>query len=486
MILFNRIILTSTSLLILGFTPQYAQTPDTFWTKTYGGAENDAGLSVKQTPYDNGYIIAGYTRSFGGGGRDVYLIKTDENGDTLWTRTIGYDYDETGYSVVQSADSGYVISGNWYNAPLANLKFWKVDMNGSSLWNKTYDMTERDYGREIQRTTDGGFVAVGAVYTEGQGSIILIKTDSYGDTLWLHTYAFGQEGRSVQQTADGGYIITGDIIANLYFDVVLIKTNSSGNTLWTKAYGGSYWDEGHSVRQTNDGGYIIAGRWGASSNDYDVYIIKTDSNGNPDWTKTYGGTSWDCAHSVQQTFDGGYIVAGYRYALTGHADVWLLKTDSNGDTLWTRIYGGTANDQARSVLQTSDGGYIITGYTESFGTGARDVWLLKTEPDTLSLAENQIRNPQISFLGISPNPFEEKTSIRYQTVKDNTDIKMQIYDITGRLVKTLFPPSTNSLLPTVVSWNGRNDTGDELSSGVYFLTLEARNYAKTIKLLLIK
>ncbi len=285
--MFNRIILTITSSLILGFTLQYAQTPDTLWTKTYGGAENDAGLSVKQTPYDNGYIIAGYTRSFGGGGRDVYLIKTDENG-------------------------------------------------------------------------------------------------------------------------------------------------------------------------------------------------------NPDWTKTYGGTSWDCAHSVQQTFDGGYIVAGYRYELTGHADVWLLKTDSNGDTLWTRIYGGTANDQARSVQQTSDGGYIITGYIESFGAGARDVWLLKTEPDTLSLAENQIRNPQISFLGISPNPFEEKTSIRYQTINDNTDIKMQIYDITGRLVKTFFPPSTNSLVPTVVSWNGRNNAGDKLSSGVYFLTLEARNYAKTTKLLLIK
>ena len=203
--------------------------------------------------------------------------------------------------------------------------------------------------------------------------------------------AFQSEGFSVQQTSDGGYIVAGynapaqsSITRN---DIYVIKTNSSGDTIWSKTYGGTDNDEGNSVRQTTDGGYIIAGytrSFGAGS--YDVYVIKTNASGDTLWTRTYGGTGDDYGYSVQQTSDGGYIVAGQTSSFgAGGYDVWVIKTNASGDTLWTRTYGGTGDDYGHSVQQTSDGGYIIGGYTTSFGAGSADVYLIKTDAsgDTL-------------------------------------------------------------------------------------------------------
>ncbi len=153
------------------------------------------------------------------------------------------------------------------------------------------------------------------------------------------------------------------------------------DTLWTKAFGGTNEDYGRSVQETSDGGYIIAGytkSFGAGS--YDVYLIKTDANGDTTWTKTYGGSNIDQGYSVEQTSDGGYIIAGNSKSFgAGLDDVYLIKTDANGDTTWTKTYGGSNIDQGYSVEQTSDGGYIIAGYTKSFGAGSYDVYLIKTD-----------------------------------------------------------------------------------------------------------
>jgi hypothetical protein len=193
------------------------------------------------------------------------------------------------------------------------------------------------------------------------------------DTLWTKTFGGSSSdvGNSIQQTMDGGYIITGytySFGAGMG-DVWLIKTDSSGNTSWAKTFGGSNRDKGYSVKQTSDSGYILTGYTVSfSAGLEDVWLVKADANGDTQWTKTSGGIGLDIGSSVQQTTDSGYIIVGWTNSFgSGDYDFWLIKTNAYGDSLWTKTFGGIGSDVGKSVQQTIDGGYIITGYTESFG-----------------------------------------------------------------------------------------------------------------------
>jgi hypothetical protein len=356
----------------------------TNWARTYGGESNDAGSSVQQTT-DGGFIVVGETYSFGAGGTDVYLIKTNAQGDTLWTRTYGGSRCEMGRDVRQTSDGGYVITGSiWtYGVGDTDLYLVKTDSSGREVWTRVYGGLGRDAGHSVRQTTDGDYIIVGTSRSSGDslGDVWLIKTNASGDTLWTRTFGGPSEdmGNSVQQTADGGYILAGSTrsFGAGSDDVYLIKTDAQGDTLWTRTYGGTGSDDGNSVEQTTDDGYIIAGStssFGAGSND--AYLIKTDAQGDTLWTRAYGGPSREAGYSVQQTADGGYIIGGLTFSFgAGSDDVYLLKTDAQGDTLWTRIYGGSQNDGGRSVGQTSDGGYVVAGFSRS---GVLKVYLIKT------------------------------------------------------------------------------------------------------------
>jgi hypothetical protein len=370
-------------------TPVPLSTPKG-WIKTFGGIANDICFSVEQT-FDGGYIIAGWTSSYVSGRADFWLIKTNNNGNEEWNRTFGgtdYDYGE---SVQQTTDGGYIITGitNFsYNTGYGDFWLIKTNNNGNEEWNKTFGGTNVDWPHSVQQTTDGGYIIMGVTNSFGSGNedIYLVKTDADGNKLWDKTFGgISQDlGYYAQQTSDEGYIITGGTYSSSSgsYDIWLIKTNINGDETWNRTYGGISGDNGYYIQQTSDGGYIVIGyTYSFSSGKEDIWLIKTDTSGNKVWDKTFGGIHHDGGYSVQQTSDGGYIITGYTDSFdAGNYNVWLIKTDNNGIEEWNRTFGGTTtDDNGRSIQQTSDGGYIILGSTKSYDTGDYDVLLIKTD-----------------------------------------------------------------------------------------------------------
>jgi len=375
---------------------------DSIWRKTFGGDANDYGYSVQQTT-DGGYVIAGVTDSFGAGSSDVYLIKTDSAGNLLWQKTFGGDLYDEGRSVQQTTDGGFIITGytESFGTEGCDVYLVKTDPNGNQKWEKTFGLGDEDRGYSVRQTSDGGYIIAGMTYSVSFDPFVvtydayLIKTDANGNSQWQKTFGAGDwdwyvEGRSVQQTSDGGYIIavTAYMIffgvgspSRVEYEIFLVKTDPNGNSQWEKNFGVSWQDFVNSVQQTSDGGYIIAGTTSPFGT-YDVYLVKADPNGDSQWEKTLGTGDDDRGYSIQQTSDGGYIIAGKTWSFgAGSSDVYLIKTDSAGNLLWQKAFGGSDYDEGRSVQQTSDGGYIVAGWTTSFGAGNPDVYLIKTGPN---------------------------------------------------------------------------------------------------------
>jgi hypothetical protein len=408
--------------------------------RTYGGESYDSGQSVQQIS-DGGYIVAGTTYSFGAGNADVYLIKTNAFGDTLWTKTYGGSLSDLATSVEQTSDGGYIVAGFTESLAAGDLDIYLIKTNdlGDTLWTKTYGDSLSDLGNSVQQTTDGGYIVAGYSYLVPRDEdVFLVKTDANGDTLWTKTFgdtSAMNSGNSVQQTTDGGYIIVGSslIINDGNIDIYLIRTDALGEPLWTKTFDASFTDVAYSVQETSDGGYIIADGTAAFDPNGDMYLIRTTASGDTLWTRTFGGDGYDEALSAQQLSDGGFAVVGFKDVLdVGSGDVSLIRTDASGDTLWTRTYGGDSSDEGKSVQETSDGEFIIAGYTYSFGSGFADVYLIHTDtrsptPVTAAASDNTILLPGIDDDDQVLIQFSEPTN---QPLIDATNID-QILSLSG-------------------------------------------------------
>jgi len=305
------------------------------WDRTYGGSKDDWVSSLIQTT-DGGYAVAGYTKSFGAGEADFWLLKLDKKGNRIWDKTYGgsgYDYAS---SLVQTSDGGYAVAGSTESRGAGGRDFWLLKLNsqGKLLWNRTYGGSKDDEARSLIQVNDGGYLLAG-------------WTDSYG----AGTYDFW-----------------------------LLKLNSQGKLLWDRTFGERGWDEARTIIQTSDGGYTVAGfTWAKGvEDDDDLWLLKLNSQGKLLWDRTFGGSKEDRASSLIQTSDGGYAVAGSTTSKgAGNYDFWLLKLDKQGNQIWDRTFGAGTLDWANSLVQTSDGGYVVAGSTESKGAGGRDFWLLK-------------------------------------------------------------------------------------------------------------
>ena len=328
---------------------------DIMWDKKFGGAQQDYCSKVKQTS-DGGYILMGATDFYSDVNAEILLIKTDTDGNKLWDKTFGDIGSDYGYDVQQTDDGGYIISGTLQTLDKANGWLIKTDSNGNMIWNKTYKDSDFDAAYSVVQALDGGYIVTGGI-TNPEGTDVdlwLFKTDSNGELLWEKTLGDNQEiGNSMQITDDGGYIITGvtaysdTFISRPYVnmiissqdirqeDVLLMKTDSEGELQWDKKIGKPDYEYGYSVQQTSDNGYIIAGVGSDGIKYTDALLIKTNSEGQEEWRKTFGGYNYDEVYSVQQTSDGGYILTGFKS--TGlYRDLWLIKTDSNGDVPTSR------------------------------------------------------------------------------------------------------------------------------------------------------
>jgi len=367
----------------------YATAPVISYQKEFGGQDNDIAYSVQQTA-DEGLIIAGRIDSWGNGGIDGWLIKTNIEGHEEWNYTFGGENSELFRKVKNTSDGGYILTGITNSFGYGSSDIWlvKVNQEGLEEWQYTFGGADGDWGMSVEQTMDDGFIVVGHTLSFGAGfyDIYMVKTDAFGNEEWHQTFGGTEEdfGYSVLQTSEGGYVVLGFTVSfgSGSRDVWLIKTDAQGNMEWDKTFGGSERDEGYSVQQTTDGGYIITGYTESFGNgQYDVWLIKTDSQGQEEWDKTFGGSVWDEGYSVQQTTEGGYIITGYTISYgNGAKDIWLVKTDNAGNEEWNYTFGGINNEAGQQILQTFSGGYVIVGYTESRGSGQKDVKLIKTSP----------------------------------------------------------------------------------------------------------
>jgi hypothetical protein len=460
--------------------------------KTYGGVYSDVGYCVQQVT-DGGYVVAGVYNSHSPENSDVYLIRTDSLGEVLWERTYGGSLSDAGYSVRQTGDRGYIIGGytrSFGAGGEPDFYLIRTDSVGNVLWDSAYGGVALDYCHSARQTRDGGYIAAGLSSSfPDPFAIYVIRTDSVGALLWEIAYgvrSYLYNGCSVEQTEDGGYIIGGMSFSGdpAFNDVCLIKMDSLGSETWRGSYDNSVNDFGCSARQTKDSGYVITG-WTGPSGNPDAYLLKTDSLGTVLWERTYGQEGTHHGYCVRQTTDGGYVIVGDA-KLVGSEwySVCLVKTDSLGQLQWKRAHGGFWPDQGYYVEQTEDGGYIVAGATRSFGAGGDDVYLIKTDENGLTGVEEMrkrffVIHQSFQLLQNHPNPFSRSTAISY-TLPAATQVTLAIYDITGRLVETLVNETQQ---PGVhqVQWNR-----DSNPSGVYFYCLKAGEFGETRKMVVVE
>jgi len=367
--------------------------PDLLWSNTYTGGYGEICYAVRQTS-DGGYILAGEIIYNNG---DFWIVKTDENGDSLWCRQFGGPDDaDDDYclSVQQTADGGYLLAGHTESFGAGNADAWliKTDENGDSLWSRTYGGTGEDKFTAIQSTSDGGYIFVGATSSLGAGDydFWIVKTDENGNSLWSRTFGGSQNDycRSVLQTSDGGYILAGstESFGAGDYDLWIIRTDENGHSLWNRTFGGIEDERSTSVLQTSDEGFIIAASTESFGNgNEDFWIIKTDENGDSLWANTVGGSANERCAAVFETPESKYILAGTTESTGLDEDFWLVKVDFDGDSLWSQTFGTINRENCYAMQQTSDNGIIMAGDFRIQPWGLNHFHLIKTGPETIGI-----------------------------------------------------------------------------------------------------
>lgn len=510
------------TILILALSVRvFAQAPTIEWQKCLGGSGFDEAYSIQQTS-DRGYIIAGVTNSNDGdvsgnhGGGDYWLVKLDTIGNIQWQKCLGGANSEGAFSVQQTYGNGYIVAGYSWSIDgdvngnhSTNYDYWvvKLDSVGNIQWQKCLGGQSSEWAASIRQTLDNGYIVAGFASSidgdvtniSGSDDYWVVKLDSNGNIQWQKCLGGLSNDRaySIQQTQDRGYVVTGFSPSNDGIvignhggqDFWVVKLDTVGNLEWQKCLGGTLVDEAYSIQQTTDNGYIVAGK--TSSNDGDVsgnhsplafdsWVVKLDSLGNLEWQKCLGGTDFEVTNSILQTSFGGYIAAGTTTSNDGDVignhggkDVWVEYLDAQGNLEWQKCLGGTNNEEAFSIQQTLDGGYILAGNTGSNNGdvnglhGDIDYWIVKLAP-----LVGIIKTSPDETLSVFPNPASEKLV----TKSENSIIaEVNLYNLLGELVWSRQPNAKQTQL----------DISKE-AKGVYFVKVKDVNQKLTFKKVVIQ
>ncbi len=359
---------------------------------TIGGTATEVAYAFVQLT-DGSYILAGSTHSFGQGLSDVYVAKVDASGTLLWAKTFGGASNEGIWGIVATSDGGCALAGytQSFGAGGYDVYVLKLDANGNLQWSRTIGGPSDEFGYGIIQTTDGGYLVVGETWSFGPGSasIYAIKLDASGNQEWTRVIGGTAQdyARGALQTADGGYLIAGTSwsFGPGQYDIFLVKLDIGGNFLWSRGIGTADGDEFASAMialRDPPAGYAIIGTTTAFGQGEDFYILRLKPSGIPRWAIPLGGANTDLGLAIAQSAEGGLLAVGYTESFgqaPGNGDVYVAHLDSLGNLQWSKILGGTGADVGRSVLATLDDGYAIAGYTESYGQGTSDMYLLKLD-----------------------------------------------------------------------------------------------------------
>ena len=369
--------------------------------KNYGGTQNERGYSVKQTS-DGGYVIVGSSTSYGAGGSDLWILKVDGLGEFSWSKTYGGQGNDIGRDITQTSDGGYIITG--YTKSFSSggdMDLWliKTDANGesclysdggtcsenSSKWIKSFGTSGNDYGNSVQETSEGDFIVAGK---SGRiPSVFVIKTNSSGEKIWENLYGTGpgDMAQYIIERQDLGFLIVGKENANNVDDnLCLINIDTDGAEVWHSLYGGGGADGGNYISEVSGGGYIIAGATKSYGNGNwdDLWLVKTSTGGSMEWQKTFGGSYTETGNYAHEKDAGGFMVTGSTESIgQGLYDIWVVSTDYTGNEIYSQTFGGSMDDKAIRGARGNSGELLIIGYTESFGNGGENVLFIKIDPN---------------------------------------------------------------------------------------------------------
>ena len=432
------------------------------WEKLFTKSGTDVFRSVQEVP-SGGYIAAGYTSDFTPNDTDAFVVRLTVNGDTLWTRSFNGGKKDLFYKVNNTLDGGFILCGysSSYNGGTSDDAYYmKLDANGNEEWHFTYGAPgTKERAQDIIQTADGGYAMTG--YTNnGQPSYnsFLVKIDASGGQTWVKKYGGAttyDDANSIKQLADGGFIMAGQTVsASLSGEIYLVRTNVNGDTIWTKSFGSGILGKNENAEciQLTTNGFIICGSTdGLGVGSDDGYLVRTDTFGTVQWSKTYGGSSPDDFHRVENTNDGGFIITGTTQSnLAIISNQWLVKTDVNGDSTWAYTFGGENHDHAYSGTQTTDGGYIFCGYSGSFGFNYEDALVIKVDGN--GLLYNHLIYSRVTAL-VSPvnGSCGSNNSVVTITVRNFGDTALSVFPdtvvITGAINVTLGQTFNGNIAP---------------------------------------
>jgi len=359
----------------------------------FGGPGNDRAADIRVTA-DGGYVVAGHTNSFGAGDYDAYLVKLDAQDQVVWAQTYGGEVGDYASAVVQTSDGGFACAGltSSQGSGKYDVYLVKTDADGNLEWEQAYGGAGDDRALGMRQTADDGFLVVGYTDSKGAGEddLYLLKTDAKGELVWEKTYGgeLDDRARFVTPAPEGGYLVVGDTASfaegkEFSADIYLLKIDLDGNEEWSKTFGTTDTDYGYWLEYTADGGYVIGGynvtfQVGAR----DFYITKVDKDGKATFDRSIDNGGYERAGTILLTADGGYLMAGHTETYNvPDSDVWLVKTDGNGEVVWEKTFGGPKKERAFRIQATDDGGYVMAGYTDSFGAGGSDIYIVKIDAD---------------------------------------------------------------------------------------------------------